>query len=58
MQFFNVRTGTVMRRSKIGCQDRLIASLLVMPSPKGVSSMKLHRDLGITQKTAWFLAQR
>lgn len=58
MQFFSVRTGTVMHRSKIGYQDWLIASFLVMTSLKGVSSMKLHRDLGITQKTAWFLAHR
>ena len=47
-----------MHRSKIGYQDWLIASFLVMTSLKGVSSMKLHRDLGVTQKTAWFLAQR
>ena len=58
MQFFSVRTGTVMHRSKVGYQDWLIATFLVMTSLKGVSSMKLHRDLGVTQKTAWFLAQR
>ncbi len=58
MQFFSVRTGTVMHRSKVGYQDWLIATYLVMTSLKGVSSMKLHRDLGVTQKTAWFLAQR
>ena len=58
MQFFSVRTGTVIHRSKIGYQDWLIASCLVMTSLKGVSSMKLHRDLGITQRTAWFPAQR
>lgn len=58
MQFFSVRTGTVMHRSKIRNQDWLIASFLVTTSLTGVSSMKLHRDLDITQKTAWFLAQR
>ena len=57
-QFFSVKTGTVMEGSKIGYQDWLIASFLVMTSLKGVASMKLHRDLGLTQKTAWFLAQR
>ena len=52
IQFFSVRSGTVMQRSKIGYQDWLIVSFLVMTSLKGVSSMKLHRDLGITQRTA------
>ena len=57
-QFFSTKTGTVMEGSKVGYQDWLIAAFLVMTSLKGVSSMKLHRDLGVTQKTAWFLAQR
>ena len=55
---FSVRTGTVMECAKVGYQDWLIAAFLLMTSLKGVSSMKLHRDLGVTQKTAWFLAQR
>ena len=55
---FSVRTGTVMECAKVGYQDWLIAAFLLMTSLKSVSSMKLHRDLGITQKTAWFLAQR
>ena len=57
-QFFSAKTGTVMEGSKVGYQDWLIATFLVMTSLKGVSSMKLHRDIGVTQKTAWFLAQR
>ena len=55
---FSVRTHSVMERSKIGYQDWLVAMFLVTTHLKGVSSMKLHRDLGITQKSAWFLAQR
>ena len=47
-----------MEGSKIGYQDWIVAAFLVMTSLKSVSSMKLHRDLGITQKSAWFLAQR
>ena len=35
-----------------------MATYLMMTGIKGVSSMKLHRDLEITQKTAWFLAHR
>ena len=55
---FSVKTGTVMECAKVGYQDWLLAAFLLMTSLKSVSSMKLHRDLGVTQKTAWFLAQR
>ena len=55
---FSVRSGTVMHRSRIGLQKWAIAIYLWSTSLKGVSSMKLHRDLGITQKSAYFLAQR
>ena len=55
---FSTKTGTVMEGSKIGYQDWGIASVEIMTSLKRVSSMKLHRDLGITQKSAWFLAHR
>ncbi len=55
---FSVRTGTVMECSKVGYQDWMIAMFLTMTSLKGVSSMKLHRDLEVTQKTAWFLSMR
>ena len=47
-----------MESSKIGYQDWLYAFYLVITNLKGVSSMKLHRDLGITQKSAWHLAHR
>ena len=55
---FSVKTGTVMHRSRIGYQKWAIAIYLWSVSLKGVSSMRLHRDLGITQKSAWFMAQR
>ena len=55
---FSAKSGTVMESSKIGYQDWIIATFEIMTSLKSVSSMKLHRDLGITQKSAWFLAQR
>ena len=57
-KYFSVRTGTVMQSSKIGYQSWAIAIYLFTTGIKGVSSMKLHRDLGITQKTAWFMAHR
>lgn len=55
---FSVRTGTVMVSSNLGFQIWALAIYLLTTSIKGVSSMKLHRDLGITQKSAWHLAHR
>ena len=55
---FSVKTGTVMEGSNLGYQTWAIASYLLTTNLKGVSSMKLHRDLGITQKSAWHLAHR
>jgi len=57
-KYFSVKTGTVMQSSKVGLQKWVIAMYLLSTSLKGVSSMKLHRDLGVTQKTAWMLAQK
>ncbi len=57
-QHFSVRTGTVMHRSRIPLQKWVIGIYLWSTSLKGVSSMKLHRDLNITQKSAYFMAQR
>jgi transposase-like protein len=57
-KYFSVKTGTVMQSSKIGLQKWVIAMYLMSTNLKGVSSMKLHRDLGVTQKTAWFMAQK
>jgi transposase-like protein len=57
-QYFSVKTGTVMQSSKVALQKWVIAMYLLSTSLKGVSSMKLHRDLGVTQKTAWTLAQK
>ena len=55
---FSVKIGTVMEGSNITCQKWAIAIYLVVTSLKGVSSMKLHRDLKISQKSAWHLAHR
>ena len=55
---FSVRTGTSMERSKIPLRKWAIAIYLSATNLKGVSSMKLHRDLGITQKSAWFMSHR
>ncbi|MDE0308743.1 MAG: IS1595 family transposase [Acidiferrobacterales bacterium] len=55
---FSVRVGTPLYKSPLGYQTWVVAIYLLTTSLKSVSSMKLHRDLNITQKTAWFLAYR
>ena len=55
---FSVRIGTVMEKSKIPLQKWAIAMYLNVTSLKGVSSMKLHRDLDISQRSAWFMGHR
>ena len=55
---FSVKLGTLMEGSKLGFQIWAMAIYLMMTGIKGTSSMKLHRDLGVTQKTAWHLAHR
>ena len=56
--YFSVKTGTVMEGSPIPLRKWVYAIYLDVTALKGVSSMKLHRDLGITQKSAWFMQQR
>ena len=55
---FSTKTGTVMEGSKLGFQVWLLATFLLTTNLKSVSSMKLHRDLEINQRSAWFLAHR
>ena len=55
---FSVRKGTVMQSSKLGLQKWAIALYMMTTGLKGTSSMKLYRELGIRQATAWFLMQR
>jgi transposase-like protein len=55
---FSVKTNTLMHGSKLSLGTWAIAYFLFSTNLKGVSSMKLRRDLGITQKTAWHLAHR
>ena len=55
---FSVRSGTPLQGSPLGYQIWVVAIYLLTTSLKGQSSMKLHRDLKVTQKTAWFLAHR
>ena len=52
------QAGTLMHGSKLGLQVWAVAYYLLATGLKGTASMKLHRDLGVTQKTAWHLAHR
>ena len=56
--FFSVRTGTAFERSKVPLKKWAYAIYLCVTNLKGVSSMKLHRDVKVCQKTAWFMAHR
>ena len=56
--FFSQKFGTVMEGSKLSYRVWAIAIYLFTTNIKGVSSMKLHRELGIGQKAAWFLMHR
>jgi len=55
---FTVTVGTVFERSKVPLNKWLLANHLIVSSKKGISSHQLHRMLGVTYKTAWFMAHR
>lgn len=55
---FTVRTGTVYERSHIALNLWVLATHLICSSKKGMSAHQLHRMLGVTYKTAWFMAHR
>ena len=55
---FTVKVGSVMQGSKLSYRIWAIGIYLFMTNLKGISSMRLHRELGITQKAAWFMLHR
>ena len=55
---FTVRTGTVMERSHIPLHKWVYAMYLLVTARKGISSLQLAKEIGVTQKTAWFLLHR
>jgi transposase-like protein len=57
-QQFTVTVGTIMERSKIALNKWVYATHLMSASKKGISAHQLHRMLGITYKSAWFMAHR
>lgn len=52
---FSVRTNTILAEGKIGLHKWLLAIYMLHTSRKGVSSVQMAKELGVTQKTAWFL---
>lgn len=55
---FTVRTGTIFERSHIPLHKWLYAIYLISTARKGISSVQLAQELGITQKSAWFMLHR
>jgi transposase-like protein len=55
---FSVKVGTVMEDSPISIEKWLCAFWLIANAKNGISSYELHRSLGVTQKTAWFMLHR
>lgn len=55
---FTVTVGTIFENSKVKLIDWLTAIYLIGSHKKGIASTQLARDLGVTQKTAWFILHR
>lgn len=55
---FTVTVGTVFERSKIALNKWLLCNHLLVSSKKGISAHQIHRMLGVTYKTAWFMCHR
>ena len=56
--YFSVKTKTIMHKSQLPLRKWVFAIYLEMTSLKGVSSLKLHRDIGISQPSAWYMLHR
>jgi len=55
---FTVRTGTIFERSHVPLHKWIYAMYLLVTSRKGVSSLQMAKEIGVTQKTSWFMLQR
>src|SRR6266478_4165107 len=55
---FTVKTGTIFEDSPLGLDKWLSAMWLIANCKNGVSSWEIHRAIGVTQKTAWFMLHR
>ena len=57
-RFFSIRTGTTIAKTNLSLQKWAIAIYLELTNLKGISSMKLHCDIGVSQPSAWFMLHR
>lgn len=55
---FTVRTGTIFERSHVPLHKWVYAMYLLVTARKGISSLQLSKEIGVTQKTAWFMLHR
>ncbi len=55
---FTITVGTIFEASHVPLQKWFLAIYIISAHKKGVSSLQLHRDIGVTQKTAWFMLHR
>jgi transposase-like protein len=55
---FTVRTGTIFERSHVPLHKWVYAMYLLVTARKGISSLQLSKEIGVTQKTAWFMLSR
>ena len=55
---FTVRTGTIMHSSKTSTRNWVVAIYSVLTARKGVSSLQLSKELGVQQRTAWYMLHR
>lgn len=57
-RIYSVKVGTIFEDTKISLQKWYAAIYLLTSHKKGISSIQLHRDIGVTQKTAWFMLHK
>jgi transposase-like protein len=57
-RIYSVKVGTIFEDTKISLQKWYAAIYLVTSHKKGISSIQLHTDIGVTQKTAWYMLHR
>src|ERR1017187_128679 len=55
---FTVRTATIFERAHVPLHKWIYAMYLLVTARKGISSMQMAKEIGVTQKTAWFMLQR
>lgn len=55
---FSIKVGTIFEDSKIGLREWMLAVWLITSHKKGIASTQLAKDIGVTQKTTWFMLHR